>query len=362
MSIRETVFSVTLIGVILATVAEPGYSQAIKVMTGGHTGPWPIDLELKILRLPQNAGPGELTLRMQPSRAYNDVCDEVLVKVQTESGLTILGAVEWTVPVDSSTMYSTVLNIDLADNDTSAILVHTHCDRFRRTAAIYFVTTGDTVETYGGHPRGRTPRPNSTWSEMERAKFTPEQLQKEFDFILDLRHCYKNCRAFVDSALGTLQPTDTANVYRVRTTIDNYIKLWGDWGITIIPTDYEALNAEYPPSPDDTPPRDSSETGDTLKSQSSLDKDPSLPYEGAITLERVTKLSSANTLPINETITYYIRLNNNTGTNMKGISNGFRVYSPDGADWSSAVGDTLGTLSWKGRFDLLHSVDHTKIV
>ena len=58
----------------------------------------------------------------------------------------------------------------------------------------------------------------------------------------------------------------------------------------------------------------------------------------------MTGITGDSTLPIDETITYYLRLNNNTGMSMKGITNGFRVYSPDGADWTGTVGDTLGTV------------------
>ena len=330
MRFKKTMLCVAIIVLTAAVVVNAG---------SGIEGP--VSVDLKILQLPDNAGHGELSLILKPTRSFSRFnCDSLVVEVETKFGLVFLGAPKWTVPMDNSTEYTTVLNIDIPDNDTCGMFVHTFCGQVRQSQAIYFVTTGDTVETYGGHPRGRTPKPDSTWSQMERAKFTPEQLQKEFDFFLDLRHSHKNERSFAEKLLETLQPTDTANVYRVRTTIDNWITLWGDWRLKIIPVDYESLNAEYPRSPEDAPPGDSSETGDTLKSQSSLDKDPSLPYEGAITLERVTKLSSANTLPINETITYYIRLNNNTGTNMKGISNGFRVYSPDGADWSGTVGDT----------------------
>lgn len=49
-------------------------------------------------------------------------------------------------------------------------------------------------------------------------------------------------------------------------------------------------------------------------------------------------------------ITFYIRLNNNTSDTITGFTLGFRVYSPDGAQWTTTEGDTTGTLG-KAQFD-----------
>jgi len=48
-------------------------------------------------------------------------------------------------------------------------------------------------------------------------------------------------------------------------------------------------------------------------------------------------------------VTFYIRITGD-GSNHGGITNGFRVYSNDGATWGTTVGDTLGTLG-KAQFD-----------
>jgi len=55
--------------------------------------------------------------------------------------------------------------------------------------------------------------------------------------------------------------------------------------------------------------------------------------QGSLTLDDVDGLTVENKLMVNETITFYIRWNNNTGTNITAHTNGFRVYSPDGATW-----------------------------
>jgi hypothetical protein len=56
--------------------------------------------------------------------------------------------------------------------------------------------------------------------------------------------------------------------------------------------------------------------------------------QGWFTLDHVDGLIAADTLSTDVPITFYVRWNNNTGANIVGCANGFRVYSPDGATWN----------------------------
>ena len=203
----------------------------------------------------------------------------------------------------------------------------------------WFVTTGDKLEMYAEHPVN-APKYRPSGSDLLRAQFAPTQLQKEIDFRLDLRQAFGNQREFAEKSLGPLQSTDTPDVYLIRTTIENWCILRGDWGMRLRAVDEDAFDSEFLTVPEESPP-DSSEASDSLKPQGSLYNDPNLRGTGAITLERVTGLTGTNTLPINQTITYYLRLNNNTGYDAEGITNAFRVYSPDGATWNETVGNVL---------------------
>jgi len=55
-------------------------------------------------------------------------------------------------------------------------------------------------------------------------------------------------------------------------------------------------------------------------------------------------------LPTNQPITFYLQVNNATNYNFLGITNGFRIYSPDGARWGGTTADTLN-LGWEDMFD-----------
>jgi len=62
--------------------------------------------------------------------------------------------------------------------------------------------------------------------------------------------------------------------------------------------------------------------------------------DGVFTLDHVNGQLAAGKLPTDNQLDFIIGINNNTGGNVDGITNGFRVYSPDGACWTSLTGDT----------------------
>ncbi|MCK4372374.1 MAG: hypothetical protein KAW61_04470, partial [candidate division Zixibacteria bacterium] len=67
-----------------------------------------------------------------------------------------------------------------------------------------------------------------------------------------------------------------------------------------------------------------------------------------ISLDHVDGLNAGNRLDIGVPIVYHIRFTGD-GDAHAGITNGFRVYSPDGATWGTTVGDTVGL--GKTQFD-----------
>jgi len=56
-------------------------------------------------------------------------------------------------------------------------------------------------------------------------------------------------------------------------------------------------------------------------------------------------------------VSFHLRLTNATGYVIAGLTSGFKLYSPDGATWQPAVGDTA-SLGWPDRFDLLFAINH----
>jgi len=68
------------------------------------------------------------------------------------------------------------------------------------------------------------------------------------------------------------------------------------------------------------------------------------PTTGSISLDHVEGLSSEGTIVPGVPTTFYIRMNNNSGYDIVGSTNGFRVYSPTGADWDTTSAAFTGTV------------------
>jgi PKD repeat protein len=75
-----------------------------------------------------------------------------------------------------------------------------------------------------------------------------------------------------------------------------------------------------------------------------------------ISLNNVTGLVNDTTISAKREIKFYIRLTNNDPNNIKGISNGFRIYSPDGATWSKSTPKTLGSINWSENFMFFYTI------
>lgn len=74
-----------------------------------------------------------------------------------------------------------------------------------------------------------------------------------------------------------------------------------------------------------------------------------------IYLDNVTGLYNTDTLEVNTSPVFNIRITNNTASAYGGITNGFRVFSPDGATWTQTIPDTT-VQGWEDYFDLIFNV------
>ena len=78
-------------------------------------------------------------------------------------------------------------------------------------------------------------------------------------------------------------------------------------------------------------------------------------FAQSIYLETVNGSAPNDTLPVNQSIVFGLHITG-TASTYAGMTNGFRVYSPEGATWSSMSGDTL-PLGWDSWFDLAFSIN-----
>lgn len=63
---------------------------------------------------------------------------------------------------------------------------------------------------------------------------------------------------------------------------------------------------------------------------------------GSIIIDKIDGLAGEGQLKAGQKVTFYLRYTNKTGRPVAGFSNGFRVYSPDGATWGTVETDSIG--------------------
>ena len=81
---------------------------------------------------------------------------------------------------------------------------------------------------------------------------------------------------------------------------------------------------------------------------------------GDITLGDVEGLLQPGQIVAGVNIKFTFRLSNNTGNTIMGFTNGFQVFSPDGATWDPLVADTLNH-GWPDRFDVAFMIGHYSV-
>ncbi|MEW5995579.1 MAG: hypothetical protein AB1744_14445, partial [Candidatus Zixiibacteriota bacterium] len=81
--------------------------------------------------------------------------------------------------------------------------------------------------------------------------------------------------------------------------------------------------------------------GDSTSPQGRLDLLNQVTDPDGLSLAYIDGLTPGGELERNRLITFYLRVHNYHWFTVDGITNGFRIYTPDGAEWSSVSGDTL---------------------
>lgn len=81
---------------------------------------------------------------------------------------------------------------------------------------------------------------------------------------------------------------------------------------------------------------------------------------GSVSLDHVDGLQSPGVLQMGVPITFHLRCTNDAGDPQLALTNGFRVYSPSGAEWGSTWADTTGTVGG-AQFDLVWLINEYSI-
>ncbi len=80
----------------------------------------------------------------------------------------------------------------------------------------------------------------------------------------------------------------------------------------------------------------------------------------SISVDHVDGLSAPDAVQMETPITFHIRMTNDVGNSQKGITNGFRVYSPTGAEWTTTVADSTDAIGGT-EFDLVYVINNFSV-
>ena len=269
---------------------------------------------------------GRATLRFSITRTYD--CregTELTVEVKASENLQVIGQRSWSFPHDPEAHRSIDIEIDIPPDDTSFVEIQMFCGKSRDHVRRFFVTTGEKLEVWPGSPRHRAGR----------KKPTPPDTTK-YEIRIDLRDParYAYIKQY-EEQLGPLVETRDSGLYRMRVTRESIreFRMEG-FGVELLE---DVPGLQVPP-----PKQDSSGSPklapDSVEEQSDVGRSPDVYGSGRLWLDSVGGISSSGELPTSRAITFFIGVENNTYYTIDGITNGFKVYSPDGAD---CVGVTL---------------------
>lgn len=87
---------------------------------------------------------------------------------------------------------------------------------------------------------------------------------------------------------------------------------------------------------------------------------PAASTDGSITLYYVGGLFEPGVICASTPVYFHLRVANGFGVSMREVSNGFRVYSPNGAEWTLTVGDTTGVLGG-AQFDSVFIISYSSV-
>lgn len=292
---------------------------------------------------PDGAGPVEINFGFAIKEEFCgrcNCCEEIPVEVVTTGGLEYEGSKSWTAyPThDSTHSFMTTVTITLQPNDTSSIRFNLSMNGAKPATLRYFVTTADSVEIWKGPPS------KSFWDQSR-----PKPDTNRYEVKIDLRRVehFNIIKQFEDS-VGPIRPSSDSGFYIIQVTREQFDDLKRD-----------GFKCKYLKEP---PPRKSGRPGGgTFKRigpepDSSRDRRNLKSGVGEIWLDCVDGEDDLGRLYSNSLIRFILGFANHYGDDIYGITNGVRVYSPDGATWGSTYWDTLGTLAWQECFDLSFSV------
>ena len=320
--------------------ATPAESSVVLVPIGS-----PFKVKFEPVSHPKSSGPVNLKFQVRSFLG----CDKATVTIVSVNKLEYSGPISWVAEFKDDSTYSTVFQVVIPPNDTSSIKIKIEGCGDRNQGPLYFLTTGDTIVVTHGNPNRYRPNPQPKSDEIRRDTLTEEQLQTEYEIALDLSDPAH--LRIAERILGPLPDSckykGRKGCYMLNVSLDNLIKL-ADGGVEFNFLTPPPWDRRYSPMEDSLPPQP--RKSDSIGTHGAIFPKGGARSPDGLSLDHVVGLSPQGDLLADQEITFHLRLNNNTWNNIIGSTNGFRVYSPDGAQWEPITYDTAAA-GWDNMYE-----------
>jgi len=294
---------------------------------------------LEPVKHPQQPGPVDLVFRFAPPDDYEGD-GRFRVRAYSIDGGQYLGPDEWEFTAFPDQPYERTLSLIVAPDTVTSLTMSIAGGDGMVNPVAYFIHRNDSVEFWKAYPRppdvplNRLPKPDDTL-DVRVVMRSQEQLNRVLDVLSELP----------DSTIGTQVIT--------RATVRQLMRI-AEMGIEIQniqpgerdgedTTEYRGglrIREQKRPSSQDrdkkAPGGGSDSTGDSsLQGTLGLGEKDRLT---AVSIDAVVPMLPDGSILASDTVEFRFRVSNYFPPCIRGLTNGFRIYSPDGATWNSLEG------------------------
>jgi len=294
---------------------------------------------------PVEPGSVDLVLRFAPPEGFEGDGTFHVRAVAREAGV-YTGREEWTITALPNKPHEEILTLIVAPDTISALTLFVMGKDYHWFPDAYFIERGDSLEFWNSYPRppdvplNRLPKPDDTL-DVRVVMRSQEQLNRVLDVLSELP----------DSTIGTQVIT--------RATVRQLMRI-AEMGIEIQniqpgerdgedTTEYRGglrIREQKRPSSQDrdkkAPGGGSDSTGDSsLQGTLGLGEKDRLT---AVSIDAVVPMLPDGSILASDTVEFRFRVSNYFPPCIRGLTNGFRIYSPDGATWNSLEGNWTSPL------------------
>jgi hypothetical protein len=295
---------------------------------------------------PQQPGPVDLVFRFAPPDSYKgDGTFEV--RIVKDVSAFYSGPVSWTITALPDQPHEEILTMTVLPDTVVGMILNIMGENYIHLAGAYFVHRNDSVEFWKGYPEP-LPAPSNRIPHYE---LTPEVLSEEH--IVRLMIDTDEQEAIARRILGTLPDTTDLRRSKLRMTYKKTLELLeeGIQAYFYTPTAVEQKAQESDPGW----LRESSPEDSALEDQSRAPSDRS---PAGISLALAVPQNQYGDIMLDDNVYLYLNAFNTTSDIFTGSTNGFRIWSPNGATWDTVIGEWIDS-TWYGAQSFIHygSVD-----